>query len=185
MNDRIRSLFVCWMVSLVMVASSGCTGTSASRCPDSLETGILEMAKRKNPDELILEDFDPAVRENVAYRFGNTTEQLEQIDLSLNSGYAKLADDIERGRYSCIDKKELSQYKGSEWTYRSIGFPNWVKSIQGHLLLEKARSIKYEIMLLQQVKCEEAAPLLKERKELLRTLIEKVTSLTRDEEWRE
>lgn len=110
---------------------------------------------------------------------------MEQIDLSLNSGYAKLADDIERGRYGCIDKKELSRYLGSEWSYRSIGFPNWVKSLQGHLLLERARSLKYEIMLLEQVKRGEAAPLLKERTELLRSLIEQIIYLTRDKEWRE
>ncbi len=110
---------------------------------------------------------------------------MKQIDLSMNSGYAKLLDDIESGRYSCIDKNEMVQYQRSEWTYRSIGFPNWVKSIQGHLLLEKARSLKYEIMLLEQVKRKEAAPLLKERIEHLRTLVEQITSLTRDEEWRE
>lgn len=184
MNDRIRSFFMCGTVSLMLVVFSGCAGTSSSRCSDSFEAGIVEMAKR-NPDDLILSEFDPAVRENVAYRLGNPAEQLEQINLSLNSGYAKLADDIERGRYSCIDKKEMSQYPGSEWTYRSIGFPNWVKSIQGHLLLERARSLKYEIMLLEQVKRGEAAPLLKERTELLRSLIEQITSLTRDEEWRE
>lgn len=185
MNDRISSFFICGMVSLMLVVSSGCARTSASRCPDSFETGIVEMAKRKNPDDLILTEFDPAARENVAYRFGNPAEQLERIDLSLNSGYAKLADDIERGRYGCIDKNELSQYPGSEWSYRSIGFPNWVKSLQGHLLLERARSLKYEIMLLEQVKRGETAPLLKERTELLRSLIAQITSLARDEEWRE
>lgn len=169
----------------MLVVLYGCAGTSASRSPERFEAGIVEMAQRKDPDSFILEEFDPAVRENVAYRFGNPAEQLEQIDLSLNSGYAKLVDDIESGRYSCIDKNEMVQYQKSEWTYRSIGFPNWVKSIQGHLLLEKARSLKYEIMLLEQVKRKEAAPLLKERIEHLRTLVDQITSLARDEEWRE
>lgn len=185
MNGRIRFFTVLGAAALVLIQLNGCSSSSSRRYPDGFETAIIEMAQRNELDDLILSEFDPEIREDVTYRFGNPAEQLHQIDLSLNNGYAKLADDIESGRYGCIDKKELSQYQGSEWSFRAIGFPNWVKSVQGYLLLERARSLKYEIMLLELIKREDAAPLLRERVELLRALVERITVMAREEEWRE
>ncbi len=185
MKNYVVLLFVCGAVGLVSLALSGCAGNTANRSVDNLDIAIVEMAQRNELDDLILMDFDAAVREDVSYRFGNPVEQLNQISSSLSQGYAKLADDIEGGIYACIGKNELSQYQGSEWTYRNIGFPNWIKSIRGHLLLEEARSLKYQVMLLKLAKRKDAAPLVKQREEALRSLIDQIASLTGDEEWRE
>lgn len=185
MKNSILLRFVYGAGCLVLLALNGCAGNTANRDAVSLEIAIIEMAQRNELDSLILADFDVAARENVSYRFDNPAERLKQIDSSLREGYAKLADDIEGGKYACIGKNELSKYQGSEWTYRAIGFPNWTKSIQGHFLLEKARNLKYEILLLKLMNREDAAPLVRQREEALRGLIDQITSLTRDEEWRE
>lgn len=185
MKNHVPLSFLCGAACLVSLLLNGCAGNTANRHVDNLETAIIEMAQRNELEDLILTDFEASVRADVSYRFGNPAEQLKQISTSLSEGYAKLADDIEGGRYACIGKNELSQYQGSEWTYRTIGFPNWTKSIQGHLLLEKARSLKYQILLLKLADRKDTAPLVKEREEVLRSLIDQIASLTRDEEWRE
>lgn len=88
-------------------------------------------------------------------------------------------------KYPCIGKNELVGYQASEWTYRTIGFPNWVKSIRGHLLLEKAHNIKYQILLLRLVDQKDNNEMITQREKELQALVDEITLLTQDWEWRE
>ena len=167
---------------MTMAALYGCAGASPNNSHLRESTWELQYY---DPDDLILAELDPERSKSIVYRLGKPAEQLDQIESALTGGYAKLVTDIENGEYACIGKQDIARYQGSDWTYRTIGYPNWIKSLRGHLLLEKARSLKYQIVLLGLLNGETDDMLIRQKEEELRALVDRLTVLTQDQEWRE
>lgn len=82
-------------------------------------------------------------------RFSDVNGRIDQIEEALIKGYAPLVDDLENGKLSTVTEEKLTGYACSAADMRTIGFPNWITEIRGHVLLEKVRELDWQIKLLK------------------------------------
>lgn len=81
--------------------------------------------------------------------FGDGEEVLQHVNESLSAGYGPLLDDIRAGVYPGVTEKTLGKYMHSDLDVRTIGFPNWITALRGHILLQKVKIARLELQLLK------------------------------------
>ena len=106
---------------------------SLAGCATSPDTGSMSY------------EISPAAIE----RFSDVAGRVDQIEEALIRGYSPLVDDLESGKLSPITEESLGKYSCSAPDIRTIGFPNWITELRGHLLLEKVRELDWQIRLRQ------------------------------------
>lgn len=170
------------LIALIVVAFSGGYPHIGS-CKDEINRELLRQSN-DGDGNIALSGMDQETRKLIENLFQNPQGRLDQIGASLQ-GYAKLLEDIENGTYPCIKKNDLERYDNSEWSLRTLGFKNWETSLRGYLLLQRANSLKYQLIIMGQSK-DEKLKAVTEKKELeLEKILSQILDLTKTEHWAE
>jgi len=122
-------------------------------------------------------------KKGIEFHFLRQLEVINRIDESLNNGCYPLLEDIEGNKYQGINKESLKKYPNIDWATRNIGFKNWIKSMRGALLLQKAEKVKYQIILMQLVNEREFSAAIQKQKKEYDKLIMKIREENMSVNW--
>ena len=171
----ITRLFNTWRVMSAVALSSLCIVifavhfySTAYAEKASLKPELIKLSKDNQWLALPLSGMDKSTKATILSEFSDPTDQINSIRDALENGYAPLLKDTSQSASFHLNEEK---YKYSDWESRTIGFPNWTTRLEGALLLQQARELKYQIIIMTLLNDEKLkAEISKKEKRLAQTL---------------
>ncbi|MCF8110653.1 MAG: hypothetical protein K9J85_04110 [Desulfobacteraceae bacterium] len=151
---------------------------------EQLKKEIIELVKSGRFDEISDCGLGEKKKEPGIKEFTDPQQSLDAMKRALNEGYLPLLEDISKGKYACIEEKEiLDNYKFADWETRNIGFANWPLRVEGALLLQQIEILKNQILIMKLCNEKELRPFIKKKQKSLKKAINKLDKMTKQENW--
>jgi len=171
----ITRLFNTWSVMSAVALSSLCIVISAVYSNSTayaekarLKPELVNLSKDNQWQTLPLSGMDKRTRDTILSELTAPADQINNIRDALEKGYAPLLKDTSQSASFHLNEKK---YKYSDWESRTIGFPNWTTRLEGAFLLQQARELKYQIIIMTLLNDEKLkAEISKKEKRLAETL---------------
>ncbi|VVS94048.1 hypothetical protein [Desulfoluna spongiiphila] len=155
-----------------------CTAAYAEKAFPRSE--LIDLLKDDQWQALSLSEMDKRTRDAILPELTDPADQINNIRDALEKGYAPLLEDTSQSASFHLNKEK---YKYSDWESRTIGFPNWTTRLEGALLLQQARELKYQIIIMTLLNDEKlSAEISKKEKRLAETLND-LSEYTQPRKW--
>lgn len=164
----------------ILVCTIHCRNTATSQNLPSIEA-LQKSFQDAGYFHIALISLNPDSARMLLNVLGEPESSLAAIDNILQNGYSKLIEELSERKPTTRDTQNLSGYTGSDWESRTIGFTNWIKRLRGHLLLNRADALQYQIFILQQ--SESDTSLIQNKQLLLKKTLDSLSTFLSESSW--
>ena len=138
------SLVILSMLCLVIIPE--CFGMETDAEDILGEPALIDIVKKDQWRILSLSGMNESTKEIILSELSDPAQQINILRGALTGGYLPLLEDAEQSKSFHLNP---DKYVYSDWESRTIGLPNAITRLQGALLLQQARELKYQIIIMR------------------------------------
>ncbi|VFQ44426.1 hypothetical protein [Desulfoluna butyratoxydans] len=180
LSNTLRVISTRILSSLCMALFIGQFCTTAYAGKVYPEHELITLAKNNNWQQLPLSDMDESTIDTILSELSAPAAQISSIRDALEKGYAPLLKDTSQSASFHLHEKK---YKYSDWESRTIGFPNWTTRLEGAILLQQARELKYQIIIMTLLDDEKLKPEISKKEARLAKTLSELSEYTQPGKW--